>query len=77
MPNIMVLACQAVRLTVLPMCCCCMLEQHCPWLPSQGYSMYITIFYVLVAVVWAIVALTVWVATMMRKQDHAGSALNK
>ncbi len=42
----------------------------------QGYSMYITVFYVLVAVVWAIVALTVWVALQLRK-DSAGVWLNR
>jgi hypothetical protein len=39
--------------------------------------MYITVFYVLVALVWAILLVTAWVAVMLRKQDHVGPGLSR
>lgn len=44
---------------------------------AQGYDAYITVFYVLVALVAACLALTVWVAVVLKKDEGGGTWLKR
>lgn len=43
----------------------------------QGYNSYVALFYALIGITNCLIICTVWVAWMLRKQDHASGLVNK